>query len=298
MQEQESETDRTGGRDQHGAAAETGFVETNGIETYYERRGEGPPIVFVHGTLMSTTAWDAQVEALSDEYTTIAYDVRGHGRTGGSDVESYSFDLYAEDLHALLGALDVRKPVLVGLSGGGCIAQVYAARHPENVAGLVLSDTFTTGPLSLSGRLLFANLRVFGLLDRVVRYTTLNRIQLRVANRFAPGSGGDGMTTQRLIEEAPTISHREFVKITDAMAGFPASDFDGAEITAPTLVLYGEHTPATFRAMHARVPEGLPNATVEVQVVPGGGHASNIDSPQFFTEAVRGVLTQVHDGTE
>ena len=294
MREQESGERRTGDRNERGAV-ETGFAETNGIETYYERRGEGPPVVFVHGTLMSTTAWDAQVEALSGEYTTITYDVRGHGRTGGSDVESYSFDLYAEDLHALLAALDVGKPVLVGLSGGGCIAQVYAARHPENVAGLVLSDTFTTGPLSLSGRLLFANLRVFGLLDSVVRYTTLNRLQLWVANRLAPGSGGDEVTTQRLIEEAPTITHREFVKITDAMASFPSSDFDGTGITAPALVLYGERTPATFRAMHARVPEGLPNAEVEVQVVPDGGHASNVDNPEFFTEAVRGFLERAHE---
>ena len=296
MQEHEYSSDRTADRDERATTVEAGFVETNGVETYYERRGEGPPVVFVHGTLMSTTAWDAQTEALADEYTTIAYDVRGHGRTGGSDVESYSFALYAEDLHALLAALDVRKPVLVGLSGGGCIAQVYAARHPENVAGLVLSDTFTTGPLSLPGRLLFANLRVFGLLDKLVRYTTLNRLQLRVANRLAPGSGGDGMTTQRLIEEAPIISHREFVKITDAMASFPTSDFDGSGIPVPVLVLYGENTPATFRAMHARVPEGLPNATVEVQVVPDGGHASNIDDPTFFTGAVRAFLDRVHGG--
>jgi pimeloyl-ACP methyl ester carboxylesterase len=296
MQEQESGPDRVADRDGYETVTETGFVETNGVETYYERRGEGPPVVFIHGTLMSTTAWDVQAEALSDEYTTTAYDVRGHGRTGGSDVQSYSFDLYAEDLHALLAALHVRKPVLVGLSGGGCIAQVYAARHPENVAGLVLSDTFTTGPLSLPGRLLFANLRFFGLLDNLVRYTTLNRLQLRVANRLAPGSGGDGVTTQRLIEDAPAIPHREFVKIIDAMASFPTSDFDGSDITVPALVLYGEHTPRTFRAMHARVPEGLPNATVEVRVVPGGGHASNVDNPAFFTGAVRSFLERVHGG--
>jgi len=86
------------------------------------------------------------------------------------------------------------------------------------------------------------------------------------------------------------------VKITDAMAAFPSSGFDGAVTTAPALVLYGEHTPATLRAMHARVPEWLPNADVEVQVVPDAGHASNVDNPEFVTEAVRGFLDRVHEG--
>jgi pimeloyl-ACP methyl ester carboxylesterase len=58
-------------------------VRTNDIETYYERRGEGPPVVFVHGAIVDHSQWDPQLDALSGDYTTVAYDVRGHGRTGG-----------------------------------------------------------------------------------------------------------------------------------------------------------------------------------------------------------------------
>lgn len=118
-------------------------VRTNDIETYYERRGSGPPIVFVHGTILDHAQWDPQVEALSDAFTTVAYDVRGHGRTGGSARESYSVELFASDLDALITALDLEAPVLCWLSTGGCIAQVYAAAHADELAGVVLADTLT-----------------------------------------------------------------------------------------------------------------------------------------------------------
>ena len=285
----ESETLRPTDDHRSGAGIdiETGTVGTNEIETYYERRGQGPPIVFVHGMFMSSTMWEAQMRALEREFTTVAYDVRGHGRTGGSDRGTYDMELYASDLDALLTALGIEDPVICGLSMGGAIAQVYAATHAEKVAGLVLSDTFTAAPLPLSGRLVFANLRFFGLLDRVVRYPTLNRVQTWVGNRLAPGVAGDRATVQRLMEEAPTISHAEFRKIARSTADFPESDFDASRITVPTLIMHGEHATGAFREMHARLAEHLENADVETAIVPDAGHASNVDNPEFFTDAVR-----------
>ncbi|MFD1512332.1 alpha/beta fold hydrolase [Halomarina rubra] len=268
-------------------SVETGTVHTNGIETYYERRGDGPPVVFVHAMATSTALWTAQATALADEFTTVVYDVRGHGHTGGSDHESYSMALYAEDLDALLDALAIERPVLCGLSMGGAIAQVYAARHPERVAGVVLADTFTAAPLPRSSRLVFSTYRVLGRLDRFVRYTTLNRAQLWVGRTFAPGVEGDGVTIQRVMEDAPTIPHDEFRKIIESVADFPDSDFDASAITVPTLVLHGENLPGAIQVMTDRLLDRLVNAPVETAVVPGGGHASNVDNPAFFTERVR-----------
>ena len=272
---------------------EWGRVRTNDIETYYVRRGEGPPVVFVHGTGMHAGEWEPQMAALGADYATIAYDVRGHGRTGGSDRETYDVELYASDLDALLSALAVENPVVCGLSMGGCIAQVYAASHPENVAGLVLADTFTTGSLGLTERLLFANLRAFGRLDRVVRYTTLNRLRTWVGQRLAPGVAGDGETTQRLMEAGPTMAHAEFRKVADSVARFPRSDFDPAAVTAPALVVYGEDTPAVLRDAHERLVARLANADVTRSVIPDAGHASNVDNPEAFTATVRAFLERV-----
>lgn len=267
-------------------------VRTNDIETYYVTRGDGPPIVFVHGMIMSNTMWEPQMDALSDAFTTIAYDVRGHGRTGGSRKPMYSIDLFAEDLDALLKALEIDRAVICGLSMGGTIAQAFAAAHPEKVAGLVLADTFPAGPLSLTGRSAMANVRFLARLDRFIDYRTLNRWQLKIGNLLLPGVSGDEVTVQRLVEDAPTISHDEFVKIADATARFPKADIDLSVVTAPTLVLHGEHLPTANEETTERLVSSLRNANTTVRVVPESGHASNIDNPAFFTSKLRDFLTE------
>lgn len=265
-------------RPERTATSETGTVRTDDIQTYYVRKGDGPPVVFVHGMLMSSTIWEPQTDALSDAYTTIAYDVRGHGHTGGSDTKPYSIDLFAADLDALFDALGVDRAVVCGLSMGGAVAQAFAAAHPEKVAGLVLADTFPTGPLPPSGKIAMANIRFLSRLDRLVDYRTLNRIQMWVG--------------QRLIENAPTIAHAEFVKIADATACFPKTDVDLSVVTAPTLILHGEHLPTANEETTGRLVGQLSNADTTVRVVPGGGHASNLDNPEFFSTALEEFLAQ------
>jgi alpha-beta hydrolase superfamily lysophospholipase len=66
--------------------------------TYYEDRATGPSVAFVHGAILDHAQWDFRMDALGDEYRTIVYDVRGHGRTGGSARERYSVELFADDL--------------------------------------------------------------------------------------------------------------------------------------------------------------------------------------------------------
>ena len=266
-------------------------VRTDDIETYYVSRGTGPPVVFVHGMIMNATMWAPQMDALGDDFGTIAYDVRGHGRTGGSARTPYSIELFASDLDALLDALDVDRAVICGLSMGGAIAQAFAAAHPEKVAGLVLADTFPAGPLPLVGKLAMANVRFLARLDRLIDYRTLTRWQLRIGNRLLPGVAGDEETVQRIVEDGPAIPHEEFVKIADATARFPKTDVDLSVVTAPALLLHGEHLPTANEETTARLVDQLSNADPDVHVVPESGHASNLDNPEFFTARLREFLT-------
>ncbi|MFB6136733.1 MAG: alpha/beta fold hydrolase [Halobacteriaceae archaeon] len=77
------------------------------------------------------------------------------------------------------------------------------------------------------------------------------------------------------------------------MAAFPQSDLDAARITAPTLVLQGEHVPAVLRDMHERLAGHPENADVELAAVPDAGHVSNLDNPEAFTRALRAFLASV-----
>ncbi|WP_224335358.1 alpha/beta fold hydrolase [Haloprofundus halobius] len=266
-------------------------VRTNDIETYYERRGSGPALVFVHGAILDHSQWTLQMDALSDKYTTYAYDVRGHGRTGGSNRERYSIELFADDLDAFLTALAIERPILCGLSMGGCIAQVYAAGHPDRIAGLVLADTFTPELLSRSEWLQRSvMLRATVPPVRLLGYERVEKAMVWLQERLSGESvSGDYSNVERLREAGPKMATEEFAKVIRAVAGFHETTLDLSAITTPTLVLYGEHEPPFLRRHVPKLQSELPDATV--REVPGAGHASNLDDPEFFTGAMREFLT-------
>ena len=276
-----------------GVARTASIVRTNDVETYYERRGDGPPVVFVHAAVMDHGRWTAQLAALSDEFTTIAYDVRGHGRTGGSARASYSIELFAEDLDALVTALDLERPILCGLSMGGLIAQVYAARHPDRIAGLVLAETWTPDMSTLSERLLMASLRAAILPVRLLGYPRVQAAMAWVHERLNSGARGNYGQIVRLQAEAPKISSDEFAKIMRSLTAFRGADVDYSSIAVPTVVLYGENEPGTIQRQAELLATAIADATVKE--VPGGGHASNIDSPEFFTAAVRDLAREARE---
>jgi pimeloyl-ACP methyl ester carboxylesterase len=109
---------------------------------HVERRGQGPLLVFTHGGGDSVASWSGQVDHFAGRgWTTVAWDLRGHGRSDAPpDAAYYSRDLAVADLHALL---DDRPAVLVGHSLGAYLSLCLALREPSLVRGLVL---VATGP--------------------------------------------------------------------------------------------------------------------------------------------------------
>ena len=261
-------------------------VQTNDIETYYEQRGSGPPVVFIHGALSDHTAADQQLEAFSDAHLTIAYDIRGHGKTINPHNEPYSIDRLAEDLHAFITALDLDRPVLCGVSMGGMIAQVYASRHPDQLSGLVLADTFT--PAFVSRRDRIERNVLMNTLVRLIRLIGYDRAK-GLMTWFGRKLEGDNTTSLRA-EAFPEMETVAAVNAFRAIMSFHKTDVDFASITMPTLILYGEHESSVIRRHVPTLAAEIPSATV--QEVPDAGHASPWDNPEFFNDAVRDFLAQ------
>jgi non-heme chloroperoxidase len=111
----------------------------DGTPLFYKDWGEGRPVVFSHGWPLNSDAWDAQMLFLLQlGYRVIAYDRRGHGRSG-QPFRGNDMDTYADDLAALIYALDLREATLVGHSTGGGEVAHYIGRHgSERVSKLVL----------------------------------------------------------------------------------------------------------------------------------------------------------------
>ena len=272
-------------------------IRTNGVETYYERRGEGRPVVFVHAAILDHSMWDWQVETLCGDYETVVYDLRGHGRTGGSAVPAYSVELYAEDLRALIEALELDRPVLCGHSLGGMVVQTYAAQYPDGTAGLVLADvmltdTFEPGVRCL-GEWVLRRVVLPALVPpvRLFGYERVERVNVWLTDRLFGGVAGDYGNVERVRETGPRMTTDEFVKVIRSMERF-GGPLDLSAVTVPALVVYGENE-LPFVVRHAaELAARLPDATVDR--VPDGGHASNLDDPEYYTAAVRSLLKRAY----
>jgi pimeloyl-ACP methyl ester carboxylesterase len=115
------------------------YVELRGVRTWYERRGQGDPLLLLHpgGAGVDSRAWGPNIDAISSEFTVFTPDRRGHGRT--PDVEGpITFEAMAEDTIAFLERIVGRPADLVGCSDGGVVALLVAQRRPDLVRKLVL----------------------------------------------------------------------------------------------------------------------------------------------------------------
>jgi non-heme chloroperoxidase len=215
----------------------------DGTEIYYKDWGSGPPIVFSHGWPLSADAFEDQMFFLASRgYRCIAHDRRGHGRSSqrwqGNDL-----DTYADDLAALVEALDLRKAVHVGHSTGGGEVTRYIGRHgTERVSKAVLIGAIPPLMLKTTKNPTGLPIEVFdGLRSNVVanRPQFWKDLSLPFYGYNRPGAKvSEGV--------------RESFLLQSMMAGFPASYFcikafsetdlteDLKRIDVPTLILHGD----------------------------------------------------------
>ena len=115
-------------------------LELDDIDLYYETRGDGEPLLLIHGLGSSTRDWEHQVEYFARHYRVILFDARGHGRSG-KPPGPYSMVLFATDAARLLQALDAHPAHVVGISMGGMFAFELALSNAEWVKSLVIVNS-------------------------------------------------------------------------------------------------------------------------------------------------------------
>ena len=219
-------------------------ITTNdGTEIYYKDWGEGPVVTFSHGWPLNADAWDGQMIFLAHRgFRAVAHDRRGHGRSSQAS-SGNDMDGYADDLAAVIEALDLHDVTVVGHSTGGGEVARYIARHgTERVAKAVLIAAVP--PLMLKTAAnpeglpieVFDGLRASLVRDRSQFYKDL-AVQFYGANR--PGAE----VSQGVLDQFWLWSMQSGLKNAyDSIKAFSETDFtdDLAEFDVPTLVLHGE----------------------------------------------------------
>jgi pimeloyl-ACP methyl ester carboxylesterase len=256
------------------------FVETRRGRTYVQTQGTGVPLVFIHAALLNSGLWTQQIETFSDLFECVAYDLRGHGRTGPSDMRRYSIGTFADDLAEILDGLELRRPILCGLSMGGMIAQSFAAKYPERVRALVLCDTGVSTCHYLTDRILN---QAIGLVTPTA--TLLGVSEFRRFTHLINQCFGDHSwvaQTQKsidFVEDAlGLVSPPEVVKIVTAIRKFDSSPLYRPKV--PALILNGE-SDSPFILRHAKIlQQAYPGA--DYRIIPKAGHLANLDNPETF----------------
>lgn len=114
-----------------------GFVTvSNGGKLYYEQRGKGVPIIFLHGHSLDTRMWNPQWKAFSKNYRVIRFDFRGYGKSS-EQTETFQFT-HVDDLITLMDSLHIDRANIVGLSMGAFVAGDMLAIYPERMLSCIL----------------------------------------------------------------------------------------------------------------------------------------------------------------
>lgn len=250
-------------------------LERDGVQIYYEDHGRGPAVLLTHGYSATSRMWHGQARALSDEYRIIAWDLRGHGRSGSpADLADYAESAAVDDMVAILDACGVERAVIGGLSLGGYLSLAFHLAHPERVRALMLFDT---GP---------------GYKNAEAR-EGWNRSAEERARAFedkgleALGAGAEVRISQHRSAQGLARAALGTLRQVDARVIESLPD-----VRVPTLVLVGEKD-RPFLAATEYMARKIPGATHVV--LPGAGHAANIDQPDSFNETVRRFLSGLAD---
>jgi pimeloyl-ACP methyl ester carboxylesterase len=250
----------------------------------YRRAGSGPPIVLLHGAWSDGREWRRQLEALSDEFTVLAWDAPGCGASFDPPGE-FPLAAYADAVAGFVEALGVERPHLLGLSfGGGLAIEVYH-RHPALPRSLVLASAYAGWAGSLPPDEVAERVR------RVLEEA--ERPAAEWAPSYLPGFFA-GPVPQDAIDDVLEIMLDVRPAGTRPMiTAFAEADLRDVlgTIRVPTLLVYGDADVRAPRAVAESLHAVIPGS--ELVMLPGVGHMTNVEAPEGFNAVVRDFLRSV-----
>jgi non-heme chloroperoxidase len=222
----------------------SGTITTkDSTEIYYKDWGKGPVVTFSHGWPLSSDAWDGQMLFLvHNGFRVVAHDRRGHGRSSQVSLGN-DMDGYADDLAAVIEALDLKEAILVGHSTGGGEVARYIGRHgTKRVAKAVLIAAVPPIMLKSAANPEGLPMEVF---DSMRSSLTKDRSQFYkdLATQFYGANRPGAKVSQGILDQFWLWSMQAGLKNAyESIKAFSETDFteDLKKIDVPTLVMHGE----------------------------------------------------------
>lgn len=266
---------------------ESGKVDTNGQQIYWESHGSGYPLVLVMGIGYDSTLWRLhQVPALSQHFRTIVVDNRDAGQSSRAQ-SSYAISNMADDIAGLLRGLEIERAHLLGLSMGGMICLEFALRYPEMVNKLVL-----TGTGAAPARAAFDPISVWSYVkehDQEGHTFAAQQLLWLFSDSILRNKEAVAQTLQTLLSNPNLVSADAYKRQADAYLQYDALDRLG-QIKAPTLVIAGEQDRLTPPWICGEVADAIPRARYHLVKGSGASHALPLERPDEFNRLALAFL--------
>lgn len=267
------------------------MIAANGARLYVEQQGAGEPLVLLHAGIADRRQWDDQLPDFASSFAVTRYDHRGWGR---SEAPAGPVAFH-EDLYALLSALGIERAHVLGISMGGTFAIDFALSHPQMVSSLILVDSWLSGfsvPASEAEQAIWAAFEAALAEEQFDRANELET-DLKLVGIYRTPDMVDAQTRQRL----RALHRPAFDRLAEreAMQPWlkpePPSAERLGEISAPTLVVYGDLDVPAVPLIAAKLGSEIRNA--EVVCMRGTAHVPNMEQPREFNGAVLDFLAKL-----
>ena len=259
-------------------------AEAGGLSVAYQRAGDGPALVLLHGFTHDSRVWRPQLEGLSDQFDVVAWDAPGAGRSADPP-EPFTIGDWADCLAELLDAAGVQTAHVVGYSWGGLLAQVFYRRHPARVRSLVLADTYAGWKGSLPEPIPEERLAA------CLRDASLPPSEF--VPKYLPGMFSGSPTQGARDELAAIMSDFHpigFRLMAKALARADTRDLLPT-IHVPTLLIWGDADARSPLFVAHQLRDAIPGT--RLVVIPGVGHVSNLEASARFNAEVRDFCMSV-----
>lgn len=282
-------------------------VRVNGVNLHYTDQGKGPVVILVHGGMEDYRAWDAQIAPLAKNFRVIAYSRRyNYPNHNAKHSENHSAIVDAEDLAAMIQKLRLGRARIVGHSYGAYVALELAAKHPELVDSLVLSEPPLLGWLNeLPGGKPLLNDFMDKMWDPAGQ--AFHRHDVRGALRVSvdwfgshefPVSGEkatyDSLPPEALHYFVQNIG--EWEALTTSKNAFPDLPREQVrKIRIPVLLFSGGRSVEAFKLIAAEIARTLPRGTFVV--LPNATHEMWSEYPEELTRQIMPFLNEHRAGT-
>lgn len=257
----------------------------NDLDIHYTEHGRGLPVVFVHGFPFSHRMWEPQLLGLPDTIRRIALDLRGFGQSDVGDGQ-YVMDFFVDDVIGLLDYLGIEKAVLCGISMGGYVVLRALERFPERCLGAVLCDTRSTPDDNMTKQSRTDAIRQ-------IRSHGVPHFAAAFARKvFAPAVVASGASVVQMMQDVISLNSAQgIIGGLIALAARRDTTPGLSSVRVPVLLMVGEYDDITPVSASHDMQRALAHAVLHV--VPGAGHMSNLEHPQFFNEKLVEFLQSI-----